>query len=94
MKTIFLIQGSAGQWDDYHTWIVCGGFDKSIIEEKCNYLNEETQLKLEKGRILYDKTQRDEYDFPLNLTEEEMELYHYYTFNEGERFQVIETEVI
>lgn len=94
MKTIFLIEGSAGQWDEYHTWIVCGGFDKQILQTKCDELNGIANDKFERGKVISESAQKDEYDFPLNLTEEEMELYEYYAFYGIELFKIIETEVI
>lgn len=91
---IFLIQGSAGQWDDYHTWIVCGGFDKNLLQLKCDSLNKEAQLKFDRGKSISESSERDEYDYPCNLTDEDLEIFFYYSFNELEHFQIIETNII
>jgi len=91
---IFLIQGSAGQWDDYHTWIVCGGFDKNLLQLKCDSLNKEAKSKFDKGKDISESCQKDEYDYPINLTDEELELHHYYSFGGLEHFQIIETTII
>lgn len=91
---IFLIQGSAGQWDDYHTWIVCGGFDKNLLQLKCDSLNKEAQSKYEKGKIISEISEMDEYDCPIGISDEELEFYNYYLFYGPESFQIIETNVI
>jgi hypothetical protein len=44
--------------------------------------------------MISESCQKDEYDYPINLTDEELELHHYYSFGGLEHFQIIETTII